>query len=171
MCSLLRPSNSCYRFRHADLTHVCCSVTPSKVASRWYFVCVINTKMRDSAFIPYKRWGKTAQIIPAWTILPAYSPSVQASSWHYLGWNLRHYTNDYYGSVLRSYTDRKQTLRRSSSTLHYHCSEVSRADNTRLVHGTRLPLNYALDLIPPSVTCRGVTALSIITHCTHHYTL
>ena len=67
--------------------------------------------------------------------------------------------------------NRKQTLRCSSSTQHYHCLGVSRADNTRLVHGTRLPLNYVLDLFSPSVTCRGVTVLSIVTHCTHHYSL
>ena len=152
MCSLLRPSHICYLLRHADLTNVCRSVTPSKVASRWYFVCVIDTKMRDSAFIPYKSWGKRPRIIPSWTILPAFSPLDQVSSWHCLGWNLRHYTNDHYGSVLRSYTDRKPKLRCSFSTQNSLCLEASRADNTRQVHGTHSPLNYVLDLIlPPPV--------------------
>jgi len=38
-----------------DLSHL------SKVASRRYFVYVTEANMRDSAFIPYKSWGKTAQ--------------------------------------------------------------------------------------------------------------
>ena len=122
--------------------------------------CVIDTNMRDSAFIPYKSWRKTAQNYSGLK----YSSGLDYQGWtrRNLGfwWNLRHYTNDHYGSELRSYADRKQTPRCTFSAQHYHCSEVSRADNTRLVHGTRSPINYVFGFnsLPPAWPSRGVTA-------------
>jgi len=44
------------------------TVTPLKVASRVAIVFVINSRMLDSAFIPYKCWEKLAQRHSAWPI-------------------------------------------------------------------------------------------------------
>jgi len=150
----LIPAYLLYVSQHIDSAHAWLIVTSLKVASRWYFVCVIDKNMRGSAFIPYKIWGKTAQNYSGLK----YSSGLDYQGWtrRNLGfwWNLRHYTNDHYGSELRSYADRKQTPRCTFSAQHYHCSEVSRAENTRLVHGTRSPLNYVFgfNCLPPSVT-------------------
>jgi len=65
---------------------------------------LLTQKCETQLLFPIKAEGKRIRIIPAWTILPAFIPSDQALSWHYMEWNLRHYTNDHYGSVLRSYT-------------------------------------------------------------------
>ena len=102
----LIPAYLLYVSQHTESAHAWLIVTPLKVASRWYFVCVIDTNMHDSAFIPYKSWGKTAQNHSGLN----HSSGLDYQGWtrRDLGfwWNLRHYTNDHYGSVLRSYADK-----------------------------------------------------------------
>jgi hypothetical protein len=142
-------------------------VTPLKVASRVRLYMLWTQVCRTQHLSLINAEGNWPRGIPACTILPACSTLDQASSWQVFGWNLRHCTYGHYGSELRSYTDSWQ------SSSYYHCSEVSRAGITRLVHGTRSPLNYVSGLIlfPPRVTCIGVTALSIPTHCTYYFSL
>ena len=57
----LIPAYLLYVSQHIESAHAWLIVTPLKVASRWYFVYVIDTNMRDSAFISYKRWGKNPE--------------------------------------------------------------------------------------------------------------
>jgi len=123
--------------QHTDSAHAWLIVTLLKVASYWYSVCVINTTMRDSAFISYKSWGKLAQ---------SHSGLHHSSGLQYVRPGLFVTVICETSSSLKPSittavccevtSTRKQSLRCSPSTLLCYCQEVSRADNTRQIHGT-----------------------------------
>ena len=111
--------------------------------------------MRDSAFVRYICFGKTAQIHSGLNHSSGPRLPGQASSWHCLEVNSTSSVPAISSVVHLKLPSR--LCRCSCTTQLSICTEVSRAKSARQYHGTHLPLNFGLNSIPPGVTSIGVT--------------
>ena len=107
--------------------------------------------MRDSAFIPYKSWGKTAHIHSGLNHSSGLRPPGQASS--------RHLDNQHYRQRLTT----EVTQRSGQTYLVYQALALLRGKSRWAASqylGVRSPLNFVSHITPPPLgeTCRGVTA-------------
>jgi len=107
--------------------------------------------MRDSAFIPYKSWGKTAHIHSGLNHSSGLRPPGQASS--------RHLDNQHYRQRLTT----EVTQRSGQTYLVYQALALLRGKSrwaASQCHGVCSPLNLVsyINHPPPGATCIGVTA-------------